>query len=422
MAITLVSVPEEHTPAYNEQWIVASGTNSGQTNFKYVCETYINDVLVSTEKYPPRPDNSLLYFNPQRIVEAYVETDYNFDIDQIEKSTSAVKKVTVAVNEEYGSPVSGFTGTSGDYYVWNASYTAHDFTSYTYTSTSDIKALTLAPASVTYSTSGHDIIHADTKYLLKSFYVPFGNAVIGGLMAYQLRVLAYASNGNLIQDSYIYNIYNSSASIPQRYLITVNCSPYGLNLIKTNNPAQILSQTNPALNVIPATTAYYIYTWYNSTPNINSLDYSVELDDFCSNYDRYVVHFLNSFGNMDSFTFNLVSDKTSTIEKKDYRNTPYYLNTANKLVYRNSEGDRKNYNTIITNKIKLNSDWVSDTVYEWLKDLFTSPLIKLEDANGNLYSVKCTDKDYKERKRVVDKIFNVTIELEFDYQDIRQRG
>lgn len=424
MAITIISTPEEHTPAYNEQYFVASGTNTGQTNFKYVCGVYVDGTLVATEKFPPRPDNSLLYFDPQRIVEAYVKNDYQFDIDSIDKATDGVKKVIVAIDEEYGSPISGFTGTSGDYYVWNASYKAHDFTSYTYTSGPYIKELTNEPTvnSTGLSTIAFHKLNFNQKYFLQRWYIPFGNSVVGGSMAYQMTVNAYGSNMSLIQTSEIYNTHYASADIPERYLITANCSPYGLNLIKTNNPSHIITQTDPTDDVIPAATYYYDITYYNSSATINSETIGFLIDNFCSNYTRYVVHWLNELGGWESFTFNLLSQESSKIERKEYRNTPFYLNSNNKYVYSNSKGDRTNYNTVMTNKIRLNSNWVSDLQYSWLRGLVTSPDIKLEDSSGNLYAVKCTDNDYSKKLRVNEKIFNMVIELEFDYQDIRQRG
>lgn len=418
MAITIVSTPYEHTPGYNEQWHVASGTNVAQTNFKYVVRTII-DGETTTQKFSPRPDNNLLYFNPQRIVESYLRNDYQFDIDEPTPATNSIKKVIVAINEEYGSPVSGFTGSSGDYYVWNAAYNAHDFSAFTFTTptgTDPAKELSLAPANGAYENS--ETIHFDQKYLMKTWHRGFGAAIIRVLYVY-----CYDSAGNLIQSAEIYNSYYDTSISDTYFLTTVNMSPYGLNLIETNHPALIGIKYDALLSVVPPATARYLYEWKTASGGtVSSNQGEVFIDDFCSNYDRYVVHFLNRLGNYDSFTFNLVSVDESKKEVKEYRNSPYYLNTSNKLVYVNSKGDRQNYSTVITNKITLNSDWVSDTTYAWLKDLFMSPSIKLEDASGNLYAVTCTMKDYKKRKVVNDKIFNVTVELEFDYQDIRQRG
>lgn len=421
MAITILSTPETHTPAYNNQFFVASGTNTAQTNFKYVCTVYVDGE--STElKFPPNPDNSYLYFNPQRIVESYVNSDYLFDIQKITAATSAVKYVIVAIDEEYGSPVSGFTGTSGGYYVWNAAYQAHDFSLYTYSSGNYMKSLSLAPTT-SETTFGvvFDKINFNQKYLLKSWYMPFGNSVTGGNMGYQIEIVAYDDQNNIIQDSYIYNSYFST-TIPNRYIPTINMSPYGLNLIKTSNPAHILSQSDPTGDVIPNNTTKYFYRFLNGTPNYNSDLGEVLINDWCSKYDRYVVHFLNRLGNFDSYTFNLLSTDTAKKEVKEYRKNPFYLDTTNSYVYSNSKSERQNYSTIVTNSVKLNSDWVSDDVYAWLKDLFMSPKVYIEDSGGNLYSATVKDKDWTKRKSVNDKVFNITIELEYDYQDIRQRG
>lgn len=419
MAITIVSTPYEHTPGYNEQWHVASGTNVAQTNFKYVVRTII-DGETTTQKFSPRPDNNLLYFNPQRIVESYLRNDYQFDIDEPTPATNSIKKVIIAIDEEYGSPVSGFTGSSGDYYVWNAAYNAHDFSAYVFTQGTKVKELSLTPANGIYTNS--DTIHFDQKYLLKSWHAQFAAATFAGSPIYYLRLYCYDSAGSLIQSCLIYNTYYIIGITTEDWITTVNLSPYGLNLIETNNPGNISSKFDPLLDIVPNTTARMLYQWEDAANAVFSNVGEILIDDFCSNYDRYVVHFLNRLGNYDSFTFNLVSVDESKKEVKEYRNSPYYLNTSNKLVYVNSKGDRQNYSTVITNKITLNSDWVNDATYAWLKDLFMSPSIKLEDASGNLYAVTCTMKDYKKRKVVNDKIFNVTVELEFDYQDIRQRG
>ena len=419
MAITFIKVPDEHTPAYNNQYFVASGTNVAQTNFKYVVTVWVDGE--STElKYPPDPDDTFLYFNPQRIVESYVKTDYLFDIDEPTCATDSIKQVIVAVDEEYGSPVSGFTGTSGDYFVWNAAYNAHDFSAYTFTTSANIKQLTLAPnTGVSGVSTSADKIHFDTKYLMKSWHLAFGNL---GTDGYQLEVIAYDSSLNILNDTYIYNSFYVTP-YPENEIATVNCSPYGLNLIKTNNAPLILSQTDPTADPVPVGTYFYILKWYNgATPPLgNSIVHEVVIDSFCSRYTRYVVHFLNRLGNYDSFTFNLVSVDEANKETKEYRNNPMVL-TGSSYNYSNSKSDRQNYNTVITNKVTLNSDWVTDAQYQWLKDLFMSPSIKLESSTGALYAVTCKVKNYKESKRVNDKIFNVTIELEYDYQDIRQRG
>ena len=409
MAITIVQTPDTHTPAYNHQYFVVSGTEYAQANYKYVCTIEV-DGEQTEQKIEPRPDNNFLYFNPQRVVESYVETDYQFDIDEPTPATNSIKYVTVAFNEEYGSPVSGFAPSSGTYWVWNSAYQAHDFSTYSYATTTKAKHLDVMP-DYTHT------VHIDQKYALLTWHRGFSTNDIR-----ELLIDCYDENGLNFQTTVIYNQYYNTAVIDERLMITVNCSPYGLNLIETNNPALVLSKFDPLLDIVPSNTARYELTWYTAGLGAASSDISYfTVDDFCSIYTRYTLHFLNRLGGVTPFVFNLVSAPKSNIERKSYRNNPFVL-TGSTYNYSNSKSDKQNYNTVITNKMTLNSDWVDEDTYLALKDLFTSPLIKLEDENGNLFAVTCTMKDYTQKKRVNDKIFNVTIEVDFDYEDIRQRG
>ena len=408
MSITLIQTPNDHTPAYNHQAFWVSGSNYAQPNYKYVVTVDVDGDLTE-QKIEPRPDNNYLYFNPQRIVESYVKNDYQFDIDEPTPATDSIKLVTVAISEEYGSPVSGFSASSGDYYVWNAAYQAHDFSTYSFATTTKAKHLDLMP-DYTHT------VHIDQKYALMTWHRGFSTQDIR-----ELLIDCYDSAGLNIQTTVIYNQYYNTAVIDERLLITVNCSPYGLNLIETNNPSLVLSKFDPLQDIIPSTTARYELIWYTAGLGAMSSDTTYfTVSDFCSVHERYTLHFLNRLGGMTPFVFNLLSAPKSTIERKSYINTPFeYTGIYN---YSNSISGKNNYNTVITNRITLNSDWVNEDTYLALKDLFTSPLIKLEDENGNLYAVTCTMKDYQQKKRVNDKIFNVTIDVDFDYEDIRQRG
>ncbi len=55
-------------------------------------------------------------------------------------------------------------------------------------------------------------------------------------------------------------------------------------------------------------------------------------------------------------------------------------------------------------------------------DLFRSPRIVLEDESNNLFAVTCTLKNIEEKQKSNEKVFNFVVDLEYDYQDIRQRG
>ena len=103
-----------------------------------------------------------------------------------------------------------------------------------------------------------------------------------------------------------------------------------------------------------------------------------------------------------------------------FKKIPYSLNSVNKYTYDKSVNDTVVYNTVLTNKMTLNSNFINETQASWLWDLLTSPDIKLENSSGDIISVKCTNKSYETKKKVNDKIFNITIEIENSLQDTRQ--
>lgn len=417
MAITILSSPGTHTPAYNNQNFVASSTNSGQTNFKYKVTVEINNGLYNqntTFKIPARPDNSKLYFDPKPTTRNYIaspfHTDFatNFapaDVDDF----SEFKKVTIGIDEEYGSPVSAFSGVSASYYIWNASYNAIDFADFVYATTTKAKDLTLAPSLT-------DTIHYDQKYLFKSWNRGFSTRNLR-----YLAITAYDSAGISIQDAVIENSYYDASTAYFRNWITYNCSPYGLN----NTGATVISITNLGDPIIPTNTAYYTFYFYAAAPAINNISsnaYAVYIDDYCSKYSRYVLHFLNRLGNYDSFTFNLLSRYKTDKETSEYKKIPYVLNGSNQYRYEKYTNDTVTYNTVLTNKWTLNTDWINDATATWLRDLFASPEVRLENESGDIIAVKCTLKSYETKQQVNDKSFNFVIEIENALQDVRQGG
>lgn len=424
MAITILSSPGTHTPTYNNQFIVASSTNSGQTNFKYKVTVEINNGYYNqntTFKIPARPDNSKLYFDPKPITRNYItspfhNTETDFIVADVDDS-SELKKVTIGIDEEYGSPVSAFSGVSSSYYIWNASYNNIDFADFVYATSSVCKDLTLSPSLT-------DTIHYDQKYLMKAWHRGFST----GNLRY-MRLKCYDSSGSNIQTAILENVYYDTSN-PLSYFrnwIGLNCSPYGFNNI---TGGAIVSQSAVGL-LVPTTTSYY--TIEGSATNFGTATINmatVYIDDYCSKYNRYVLHFLNRLGNYDSFTFNLLSRYKTDKETSEYKKIPYSLNASNVYRYEKYTNDTVTYNTVLTNKWTLNTDWINDAQATWLRDLFASPEVRLEipdDANtigdqSALIAVKCTLKSYETKQQVNDKSFNFVIEIENALQDVRQGG
>lgn len=419
MSVTILSTAQAHTPVYNNQNLVASSTNSAQPNFKYVVTVQINDGLYSDDvklKIPARPDNSKLYFNPQKVVESYVFSSFYTGISDFffpnPSIPSSFKKVTIGVNEEYGMPVSGFGGASGSYFVWNGAYDSLDFADYVYSTSSVSKDLTLSPNLT-------DTIYYDQRYLFKTWHRGFSTNDNR-----YLTIKSYNSANALIQNLVIENPFYSIGIYYSNNYIGLNCSPYALN----NFFGVIISASSPGLN-IPLATSYYTLEFSNTSSVVSSNIYTVNIKTCGSRYKKYALHFLNKLGNYDSFTFDLLNRYNTDKNTDMYKKIPYTLNSSDEYRYEKDTNDTVIYNTVLTNKITLNTDWISDDQSIWLRDLFMSPDIKLETLEdptiagdqSSLISVRVQEKSYETKIQNNDKCFNIAITVENSLQDVRQR-
>src|SRR3990167_8468833 len=237
MSVTILSQPDTHTPGYNSQYFVATSTNVNQTDFRYVVAVTIGPDTI-TEKINKRPDNSLLYFDPSRIVQSYLENTFSSTALDFEAVADSIIYVTVGVTEEYGDPVSGFAGASGSYYAWNAAYNTHDFSSYSYSTKALSKDLTLAPSLT-------DSINFNQQFLYKTWHK------------------AFDTTGATIQDSVIENAFYNVPDYTKN-IIRLNCSPYGLN----NFTGTIVSKFDALQDIIPAATTQYSFYFYEVLPVI----------------------------------------------------------------------------------------------------------------------------------------------------------
>jgi hypothetical protein len=413
MAVTILTTPAAHTPAYNNQNIVASSTNSSQTNFKYVVTIQINDGTYDNNlslKVPARPDNAKLYFNPQKFAEAYIKSDLNTTSTDFFVPNAAIpsafKKVTIGIDEEYGSPVSGFGGASASYYIWNGAYDSLDFASYTYAVGTVAEDLTTSPSLTDRATTTQNI-------LLKTWHRGFSSRDLR-----YLYIESFDSAGNSVQVVTFQNPYYTVSTFYSRNYVSLNISPEAINAFT----GTITAKTNALLPNIPTTTSYYTMYFLDSTPLISSNTYTVYIDDFCSKYDLYTLHFLNYKGNYDSMNFNMKSISITEKETDSYKKIPYSLNNSNYYRYEKYTNDTVIYNTVLKNKMTLNSNWITDAQSEWLRDLIMSPDIKMETPTGDLIAVRCTVKSYETKKSVNDKMVMITIDVENSLQDVRQRA
>lgn len=401
MAITITDTPQTITPAYNENMFVATSTEVAQTNFRFRVEILDStSTTIATVDVFPDANNNML-FDAHRILESYVTSNPTLTtITELKPCPESWVKYKIKVTERYGATLANYlSATTSFLYAFNASFKWKDFASYDQDdwcikSGSVVPFLTNSPDTQTIYTNEKAFLH---------FAVQTDN------IARRLRVRTYDINGNLAQTALIVNNYY--AFDPGRF---VRC-PAGWNLNDITS-GDLASGTQPIIHSSIASWVIDIVQSDGTTALTETKTFTAQ--DECTIYDSYRIHFLNSLGGFDSFTFNRRSTSNNKIDRKTFE--PVYGSiVAGEWSYSQTEQRKKDFYIEEEETIKLNSDWITQEQSTWLYELVTSPEIYVEQG-GSIYSAHIKTSEYMKRTHPSDKIFNLEMEIELG-KNIRQR-
>lgn len=163
------------------------------------------------------------------------------------------------------------------------------------------------------------------------------------------------------------------------------------------------------INIANSLTADY-------TAVINGITYNVKV--ICESlYRNYYLHFLNKWGGFETMLFNKVSKRTFEVEKKSYQQQPYRVDASGvvSVISNNIMNEQKTtYASKFKEKLRVSTDFLNDEEYIWLSQLVCSPMIYLEDTDGTLYPVQITNSTYEFKQHLVDRLTNLTLDLDFN--------
>jgi hypothetical protein len=71
---------------------------------------------------------------------------------------------------------------------------------------------------------------------------------------------------------------------------------------------------------------------------------------------------------------------------------------------------KQNYAISQAVTFKLTSDWLSETDYDWLRELINSPEVYME-RGGYYYPVTIGTTQWQQKYRQVDKMFNLSLDV-----------
>ena len=229
-----------------------------------------------------------------------------------------------------------------------------------------------------------------------------------------LEVKTYDSSGIIIQTARSLNTTSDILTFSR--LRSVSTSPESLNKIATS----LALGTQP---IIDSTVATYTVQILDAAFAAVSEVLNFEIDT-CTRYEVYRLHFENELGGFDSFNFKLRSLRTTQNQKKKYNRADTNLDPTG-IVYRNQDGGTVAYYVKTRDKIKLESDYLTNDENTWLKQLIDSTQVYLEftDDKGDkdLKPVFVTTSNWTDKEISIDKLFRLTLDIDLGHENYRQR-
>ena len=370
MSIVLNTTPGSYYSAHDNLLFVAyeatkATDNATYPDYKYVCDVYIGSTFAVRLKTFPQPDNFRAIFDIGRIVRNYVGTVLNPTLGQIRA-------------QQFGS---------GRYYVDVTCKFGEDYDNTLYTN------LTVDSA--------------------RRYYNHYNGRQVGTLTTltpFTNKILSNGPNTRYVEleDTCVFLPYFPSAS--GNVTLTVSGNDYTFAV--TADTVEQLNVSPVAVNaqfpgLITAATESYTVTMGGRT-----ITYRLTCN---GKYENRWVHFLNKLGAYESFPFALVSRTSYDIERKSFGQLPYTVGNDGSVSYRSgiiyNELD-KVYDSRFEEKLRLNTDILTDQEHAWLSELVFSPEVYVQES-GYLIPVRITGNNYVPGKYVNDGLTNLEIEVQF---------
>lgn len=388
MAVTFSQEPLLHTPASNPILFAFSSDQTGQPNFSYKVELFINSALFGTyELYPTF--GTYAKFDASEYLRSFVTTHMKYLSVFAWESVDQAVDMQVIVHESYGTPPAlEASATSTGNYAFNGALRYTDFIGFESENYWIDWTNAIQP---TFMTS-----YPDTQKQLARYNVPF----LVGILAnrdneyYELRLKIYDITGavtytnlDVIDLDFIVNMLDISAQsmVDNGWAVAGDfddCYFYEVEIFATKNSAPFTSQS---------TVPFRLY-----------------LDQSCQRFKTEHLYWMNKYGVIDQFDFNMYSEESTSINSYGYQVQPgAWVGTEYILSVSDSE-KRVNMKTA-EDRITMTTDWIKPAVQNWLvRELYESPQVWLE-IDGSYQPVILENKESRQKSRFKDGLIQETV-------------
>ena len=403
MAITIQSSPTSPTPAYNENWVVATSNNTTQPNFYYtiVLTDVTNSYVFDTIKIKPDPNNKLV-MDLQAYVQLLMVNYIPVNLYGWQKCTNATRKFRFNVGETYdvlGTPTY-FAGTNTDYIAWNAGVDKQFIAPY-------------SPNYFCYDSSIPNLVYLtilpSKTYIDRSQYLyALCQENVGELN--KIDVLTYNAAGSLL-GNYTIDRPDAGTGLYSDNYVAIDVGYKGLLGIT----APFVTVNSGSYPIITSNVASYVIK--NGDTNDVIKNITIECNP---KFEVYTLHYLKANGSYETLHCNLAATLSSSKTTTSFRKSGWSL-ISNVMTLDPALNTEKIQSVTIQDKLQLNSDWLTDAEFALHKDLFTSTDVRLDIGSLTTYKgVKVTQTSYTTKN--TDRLRNYQIDLDYTHQNFRQRG
>jgi len=389
MSITLIN-PSGYPSAQDNLWSIAYSSNSGQVDFKYVFDVYVNGLQLVRTKVFPEPSNGRGYFDAMPIVKNEITYGW-FNPAKNETAQATLCNQSDTLNEKIYQIRVG-----------------EDYSGTTY--------LNLASGNVTtynYSAPLFKRRQINIGQKLNKFLTNRPLSTKAKLTDAILIPFFYDTNANFSLQIKKYNYSNTLIDTKDTsaytYTYKYNQLDIGVNAINR----RILSD-------------YSITNWIDSNVKYYKVEVIISdlglVDSFIVNidcnplYSPINLYFINAFGMFDTARFDLASRLTMDVERKTFEQRNYTLNNTTVDYYdaNNVYNESKiNYGSKSNHSYKLTMNYPSDAEYQWLAELIVSPQIYAE-IDGNYYPVTIKANNYEYSTYTNNRLRALEIDIELN--------
>jgi hypothetical protein len=187
-------------------------------------------------------------------------------------------------------------------------------------------------------------------------------------------------------------------------------------------PANLRNWSTIFQTLVTADTISYYTLYANISGAASSQTYTINI--LCPNlrgYEAVRLTWLNQWGTWDYYTFNMKSTRSIRTKKTSYTQLG---GTWNESTFKISgwKGGKKNFRVNSTEKIKLNTDFVTEAEGVWFEELINSNEVYIVNGfstdtaititNKYVEPVRLTTSSYVKKTIANDKLMQYTIEIE----------